>query len=130
MRAHRPIWGWAGSRYATVMLLALPTAPIALAHEGTRTHAVVQDTSKLEASIFSYDGKDFIRTKTTLTDEQGKSAVNTKLDHNSLAYKALVKKHSYSGPSTVFGKKYDADYAPLLGSGGKLTGALFVGSPQ
>lgn len=29
--------------------------------------------------------------------------------------------------ATVFGKKYDANYAPLMGANGKVTGALFVG---
>ena len=56
--------------------------------------------SKLDASVLSYDGKDFVRTETTLMDN-GKSAVNTKLDRDSPAYKALVEKHSYSGPVTV-----------------------------
>jgi len=83
----------------------------------------------LESSIFSYDGKDFVRTNTTLTDK-GQSAVNTKLDQNSAAYKALADKHSYSGPVTVFGKDYDANYAPLTDGAGKLTGALFVGVPK
>jgi len=46
--------------------------------------------SKLEASIFSYDGKDFVRTETTLMQD-GQSAVGTKLDHDSPAYKAIVK---------------------------------------
>jgi methyl-accepting chemotaxis protein len=82
--------------------------------------------TKLEASIFSYDGKDFVRTETTLM-QGGQSAVGTKLDHDSPAYKALAGKHSYSGPATVFGQKYQADYAPLIGEDGKLTGALFVG---
>lgn len=27
----------------------------------------------------------------------------------------------------IFGRKYDADYAPLTNEEGKLTGALFVG---
>jgi methyl-accepting chemotaxis protein len=85
--------------------------------------------TKLEASIFSYDGKDFVRTNTTLTDK-GKSAVNTKLDQSSAAYKALVEKRSYTGPATVFGRDYDANYAPLIGGDGKLTGALFVGVPK
>ena len=85
--------------------------------------------TKLEASIFSYDGKDFVRTKTTLTDK-GQSAANTKLDQNSAAYKALIEKHSYTGPATVFGQDYDANYAPLIGGDGKLTGALFVGVPK
>ena len=85
--------------------------------------------TKLEATIFSYDGKDFVRTNTTLTDK-GQSAVNTKLDQNSAAYKALIEKHSYTGPATVFGRDYDANYAPLIGGDGKLTGALFVGVPK
>ena len=77
--------------------------------------------TKLEASIFTYDGKDFVRTNTTLMDK-GQSAVGRKLDQSGAAYKALIEKHSYTGPATVFGRDYDADYA------GKLTGALFVGS--
>src|SRR6478672_7193381 len=52
--------------------------------------------TKLDASILSYDGKDFIRTETTLM-EGGQSAVNTKLDRDSAAYKALVEKKSYTG---------------------------------
>ena len=35
--------------------------------------------SKLDASILSYDGKDFVRTETTLMNE-GQAAVGTKLD--------------------------------------------------
>src|SRR5262245_34666188 len=85
--------------------------------------------SKLDASILSYDGKDFVRTETTLMQE-GKAAVGTKLDPNSPAYKALVEKKSYSGPATVFGREYQANYAPLIGADGKLTGALFVGAPK
>ena len=68
--------------------------------------------TKLEASIFTYDGKDFVRTNTTLMDK-GPSAVGTKLDQSGAAYKALIEKHSYTGPATVFGRDYDADYAPL-----------------
>ena len=81
--------------------------------------------SKLDASILSYDGKDFVRTETTLMNN-GQSAVNTKLDH-SPAYKALAEGHSYTGPVTVFGKNYQGNYAPLIGANGKVTGALFVG---
>jgi cache 3/cache 2 fusion protein len=85
--------------------------------------------SKLDASIFSYDGKDFVRTETTLMSD-GQSAVNTKLEADSPAYKALVEKHSYTGPVTVFGKNYQGNYAPLIGADGKVTGALFVGVPK
>jgi methyl-accepting chemotaxis protein len=57
----------------------------------------------------------------------GQSAVGTKLDQDSPAYKALAEKHSYTGPAIVFGQNYQANYAPLIGGDGKLTGALFVG---
>jgi methyl-accepting chemotaxis protein len=85
--------------------------------------------SKLDASIFSYDGKDFVRTETTLMNN-GQSAVGTKLDPAGAAYKALAEKHSYTGPVTVFGHDYQASYAPLIDADGKLTGALFVGIPK
>ena len=85
--------------------------------------------SKLDASILSYDGKDFTRTETTLMEE-GKAAVGTKLDANSDAYKALVEGHSYTGAVTVFGKNYQGNYAPLMGADGKVSGALFVGVPK
>ncbi len=81
--------------------------------------------TKLAATIFSYDGKDFVRTESTL-----KSSANTKLDRDSAAYKALVEKRSYTGPATVFAQDYQASYAPLIGEDGQLTGALFVGVPK
>ena len=85
--------------------------------------------NKVEATIFSYDGQDFVRTDTTLMQE-GKSAENTKLDHDSPAYKALAAKRSYSGATILFGQDYDGHYAPVTDADGKLTGALFVGVPK
>ena len=82
--------------------------------------------TKLDATILSYDGKDFVRTETTLMDK-GQSTASTKLDHDSAAYKALVEKRSYTGPMTIFGRDYQANYAPLIGEDGKVIGALFVG---
>ena len=52
--------------------------------------------SKLDATVFSYDGKDFTRTETTLMNE-GQSAVGTKLDPASAAYKTLVEKSPTPG---------------------------------
>jgi len=91
-----------------------------------RSSVASAQAMKLESTIFTFDGQDFVRTKTTLLTADGKSAVNTKLAHESPAYKALLEKHCYSGPATVFGKSYEASYAPLTSDDGKLTGALFV----
>lgn len=117
-----------GIGLALVLVVVGAVAAVLFPHAGAR--AAAQAPATLEASIFSYDGHDFVRTKTTLMTEDGKSAVNTKLDHGSAAFKALVKKHSFTGDVTVFGKKYDADYAPLTSDDGKLTGALFVATPE
>lgn len=84
---------------------------------------------KLEATIFSYDGTDFVRTETTLKAE-GKSAADTKLDQSSPAYKALAAGHSFTGPTTLFGQDYQSYYAPLTGEDGGVTGAIFVGVPK
>ena len=115
---------WISPRLSKVIVVALVLA-VSGVLIGYR--AAAQTQAKIEASIFSYDGKDFVRTRTTLMTEDGKSAVDTKLEHGSPAYKALMQKHSYVGDATVFGKKYDADYAPLTDKDGKVTGALFVG---
>lgn len=79
-----------------------------------------------ESTIFTYDGQDFTRQYTTFVTEDGKSAVNTKLDRDSPGYKALIQKRSYSGEVTAFGQKCDGSYAPLTDESGRLTGALFV----
>ena len=126
MRVHQWIRARVGKGMAVAFGLAVSVGLIALVAEGSHSRAAAQAEPKIEATIFSYDGKDFVRTKTTLVTEDGKSAVNTKLDHATPAYKALMQKHSYIGDATVFGHKYDADYAPLTGDDGKLTGALFV----
>jgi len=115
-----------GIGLAFVLMVAV--AAVLNAHGGARVAA--QTPAKLESTIFSYDGHDFVRSKTTLLTEDGKSAVNTKLAHDTPAYKALIKKHSFTGDVTVFGRKYDASYAPLTGEDGKLTGALFVAVPK
>ena len=102
---------WA-SRVISVSVLTFSVAGVALAGQ--------------ESTIFTYDGKDFIRTHTTLVTEDGKVAVNTKLDHDSPSYKALIHKRSYTGNATIFGQECDANYAPLTNKNGRLTGALFV----
>jgi len=80
----------------------------------------------LESTIFAYDGEDFVRVHTTLVTEDGESTVNTILDYDTPAYRALIQNRSYSGDATLFGRRYEANYAPLTDEDGGLTGALFV----
>jgi hypothetical protein len=110
--------------------LATAVTSIAWVHPGAASGASVQSAAKLESTIFTYDGKDFTRARTTLVNESGKSAAGTKLDQNTPAYKALAQKQAWTGDVTVFGKKYEGHYAPVVGGDGKVTGALFVGVPK
>ena len=82
------------------------------------------------ATVFKYDGQDFIRFQTTLLTEDGKSAVNTKLDTNSPGYEALINNRSYVGEAIIFGRDYGTYYAPLTDDKGLLTGAIFVGNQK
>ena len=129
MRARHGVTGRGGRVMGVMVVWVLALGLLATAY-AERSHAAVQPADKLDATIFSFDGTDFIRTKTTLVTADGKSAANTRLDHATAAYKALKEKHSYVGEVTVFGHKYDADYAPLVSDDGKLTGALFVAVPK
>jgi len=115
MAAGMPVWA-AAEKHAVANL------------SKTKIEVIVVELNqaKIEATIFAYDGQDFVRIKTTMVTEEGQSAVNTKLDHDTPAYKALIQKRSYTGDVTAFGRKYDANYAPLTSADGRLTGALFV----
>jgi len=126
MRVHQ----WISARVRKGIVLALAVASsgalIAFVDEDSSSRVAAQTQAKIEATVFAYDGQDLVRIKTTLVTEEGTSAVNTKLDHDTPAYKALIQKRSYTGDVTLFGRKYEANYAPLTGEDGRLTGALFV----
>jgi methyl-accepting chemotaxis protein-2 (aspartate sensor receptor) len=116
-----------GKGIVLALAFVLASASIAFMHERDAAPVAAPAKDQIEATIFSYDGQDFVRTKTTLVTQEGKSAVNTKLERDTPAYKALIAKHSYTGDATAFGHNYDANYAPLTDADGRLTGALFVG---
>jgi Cache 3/Cache 2 fusion domain len=95
MRAAHWTSARAGKGLLAPLVPALAIVLMALIEGGSSSRAVAQSEVKMEATIFSYDGKDFVRSKTTMMTEDGKSAVNTKLEHDSPAYQALMQKHSY-----------------------------------
>lgn len=126
MRLHQWISAPVSKGIVLALAVAFSGALTAFVDKDSGSLVAAQIQDKIEATIFTYDGHDFVRVKTTLLTEEGKSAVNTKLEHDTPAYKALIKKHSYTGDATVFGRKYDASYAPLTSEDGRVTGALFV----
>jgi hypothetical protein len=67
MRVHQWIGARVGKGMAVALGLAVSVGLIAFSH----SRAAAQAEPKIEATIFSYDGKDFVRTKTTLVTEDG-----------------------------------------------------------
>jgi hypothetical protein len=129
MPSHRfSPWGPTGLVVALLLAFSVTTAVSDV--KPSSAPRAAQAPAVLEATIFTFDGQDFVRAKTTLVTEAGKSAANTKLEHDTPAFKALIQKHSFTGAVTVFGKHYDAQYAPMIDKDGRLTGALFIAVPK
>jgi hypothetical protein len=61
-------------------------------------------------TIFKLKGSDYVRIKTSVQEENGKYAINTKLEINSPEYAALKAGKSYQGTVVLYGKSYYAWY--------------------
>jgi OFA family oxalate/formate antiporter-like MFS transporter len=117
--------------YETVLHVFSGDFALALAVSILMTIYVIQARNRMTtATIFSFDGHNFIRIQTTLLTAEGKSAVNTTLDHSNPSYQALIQKRSYRGEATLFGREYLTYYAPLINEQGELDGAVFVGNQR
>ena len=118
----------ATASYQTVLHIFSAVFVVALAVSIMMTIYVINARNRMTSiTVFGFDGEDFIRTKTTLLTDAGKSALNTMLDHGNPAYQALRQNHSYRGEMKLFGRAYDTQYAPLTNEGGELEGAIFIG---
>jgi methyl-accepting chemotaxis protein len=96
-----------------------------------KRYDVVDRISKeldVAATIFVRDGGDYRRISTSITGDSGNRIIDTMLDQKSAAYPHIQAGQEFSGDVFVLGKKYLAEYRPILASGGKdVIGILFVG---
>ena len=117
--------------YETVLHVFSSAFVVALAASIMMGIYVLKARSRMTTvTVFSFDGEDFTRVQTTLLTDDGKSAVNTKLDRSFPSYAALMQKRSSTGEAIIFGRPYDTYYAPLTNEEGKLDGAIFVGNQR
>ncbi|MDR2554655.1 MAG: methyl-accepting chemotaxis protein [Fibromonadaceae bacterium] len=80
------------------------------------------------ATIFIRENNDFRRLTTSVTDVNGKRAVDTFLGSTSPAYKSVMSGNPYSGHATILGKDYIVEYKPLFeGNTRNVIGILFIG---
>lgn len=117
--------------YQTVLHVFSGIFAVALAVSVLMTIYIINARNRMTAvTVFKFHEQDFIRTQTNLLTADGKSAVNTKLDREYHGYQALINKQSYSGEAIIFGRRYEACYAPVTSEEGQLKGALFVGNQK
>jgi len=76
-----------------------------------------------ECTIFQRDR----RMSTTITDNNGKRAIGTKLDNATIVNKVLKGGGSFFGPNDIIGKTHMTAYVPLKDASGNVVGMLFVG---
>jgi methyl-accepting chemotaxis protein len=79
------------------------------------------------ATLFAWDGANFIRVSTNVLKPDGSRAVGTVLDTQGKAYAALVQSKPFSGVVEILGAPYITSYVPMFDAAGKLAGAWYTG---
>ncbi|HEU6437151.1 MAG TPA: Cache 3/Cache 2 fusion domain-containing protein [Nitratidesulfovibrio sp.] len=102
--------------------MPLPFSPNALVERHKRTVGS-------DATLFTLLPGKLLRVATTLTDAQGKRAIDTYIPDSSPVYQAIAAGKDYKGRATVMGHLFRTHYRPIKDAYGTVIGALFVGEP-
>jgi methyl-accepting chemotaxis protein len=79
------------------------------------------------ATLFVWDGADFLRVSTNVLKADGSRAVGTPLDRKGKAFAALRQGQSFNGVVDILGTPYITSYLPMLDANGALVGAWYTG---
>jgi methyl-accepting chemotaxis protein len=79
------------------------------------------------ATLFVWDGSNFVRVTTNVLKPDGSRAVGTPLDPKGKAFGALSQGRPFNGVVDILGVPYTTSYVPMLDGGGKLAGAWYTG---
>ncbi len=79
------------------------------------------------ATLFVWDGTNFVRVTTNVLKPDGSRAVGTLLDPNGKAFAALMAGLPFNGVVNILGVPYTTSYVPMLDASGKLVGAWYTG---
>jgi methyl-accepting chemotaxis protein len=79
------------------------------------------------ATLFAWDGTNFIRITTNVLKPDGSRAVGTVLDPKGKAFAALTRGQSFYGVVDILRVPYTTSYVPMLDATGKLVGAWYTG---
>lgn len=79
------------------------------------------------ATLFVWDGTNFVRVSTNVMKPDGTRAVGTVLDAKGKAFAALYAGQAFHGVVDILGVPYTTSYVPMLDADGKLAGAWYTG---
>jgi methyl-accepting chemotaxis protein len=79
------------------------------------------------ATLFVWDGANFIRVTTNVLKPDGSRAVGTVLDPKGKAFAALSHGQPFAGVVEILNAPYTTSYVPMMDAGGKLVGAWYTG---
>jgi methyl-accepting chemotaxis protein len=87
----------------------------------------VKELAGSTATLFAWDGQNFVRVTTNVLKPDGSRAVGTVLDPTGKAFAALRAGQSFEGVVDILGVPYFTSYLPMTDAQGKLVGAWYVG---
>lgn len=79
------------------------------------------------ATLFVWDGSNFVRVTTNVLKPDGSRAVGTVLDSKGKAFAALTQGQPFNGVVEILGVPYTTSYVPMKDADGKLAGAWYTG---
>ncbi len=86
----------------------------------------VAEKTKGSVTLFLREDDDFIRVSTNII-QNGKRAIDTKLDYESPAYKQVIAGNAFYGQVSILGKAYLTAYEPIKNNNNQVIGAWYVG---
>lgn len=91
---------------------------------------VLAESMGVEATIFSKKDSDYVRTLSTITDENNQRIIGTTLDPKGKAFAEINKGKSFMGEVEILENSYYAIYTPVFSSKNDIIGIYFVGVPN
>ena len=79
------------------------------------------------ATLFDWDGTNFVRVTTNVMKPDGSRAVGTILDPKGKAFAALSTGQSFTGVVDILGVPYTTSYVPMRDESGSVVGAWYTG---
>ncbi|WP_111494036.1 methyl-accepting chemotaxis protein [Marinobacter bohaiensis] len=102
-----------------------------LGNQGMANHfELVDDLTqdmKGTATLFVYDGQNYVRVSTNVKKDGGQRATGTILNPDGGAFRAIESGQAFYGQVDILGNPYLTGYAPMRSSAGQVVGIWYVG---